>query len=120
MKKFLNIFFVTLGIIFFIIILFGIYFYITDPLNLKPLIFGSESTESTTTTGVIEDKHPALTESQEKTLETFGIDPASIPSEITPEQEACFEAKLGEARVAEIKAGDSPTATEYFKARDCL
>ena len=43
-----------------------------------------------------------------------------MPSDITPEQEACFEAKLGAERVAEIKAGDSPTVTEYFKARDCI
>ena len=117
MKKFLNIFFVVLGVIFFVIILIGVYFYIADPLNLKPIIFGSEVSEPA---GDDIDKHPLLNESQEKTLEAFGIDPANIPSEITPEQEACFEEKLGEDRVAEIKAGDSPTATEYFKARDCI
>jgi len=118
MKKMLNMFFVTLGVIFFIIILFGIYFYITDPLNLKPLIFDTEATESEV--GGDTDRNPALNESQEAALKTFGIDPASVPSEISPEQEVCFEEKLGKERVAEIKAGGTPTATEYFKARDCI
>jgi DNA-directed RNA polymerase subunit H (RpoH/RPB5) len=122
MKKFLNVFFVTLGIIFFILILIAIYLFVTDPLNLKPLIFGqdNEVVESTGGNSVSIDQHPLLSESQEKTLETFGIDPADLPTEITPEQEACFEDKLGTARVVEIKAGDSPTAAEYFKARDCI
>lgn len=118
MKKLLNVFFVTLGVIFSIIILFGLYLYITDPLNLKPLIFDTES--NTVPAGEQTDTHPLLSASQEKALETFGIDPATVPSEITPEQEACFIDALGADRVAEIKAGDSPTATEYFKAKDCI
>ncbi len=117
MKKFFNVFFVTLGVIFSIIILIGIFFVITDPFNLKPLIFGGESSESMTGDG---DSHPLLNESQEQALENFGINPAQVPSEITPEQEACFVEKLGQARVDEIKAGDSPTATDYFKAKDCI
>ncbi|NCS98985.1 hypothetical protein GW764_02245 [Candidatus Parcubacteria bacterium] len=119
MKKFLNIFFVTLGVIFFIIILVAAYFYITDPLNLKPLIFGDE-TETVGASSSAETSNPTLSESQEKALDKFGIDPNDVPSEFTPEQEACFEAELGEDRVAEIKAGDSPTAIEYLKARDCI
>lgn len=118
MKKFFNIFFVTLGVIFLIIILAGIVFVITDPFNLKPLIFGGESTQSTSNTS--SDSHPLLNDSQEQALEKFGIDPAQVPSEISPEQEACFEEKLGKERVEEIKAGDSPTATDYFKAKDCI
>lgn len=121
MKKFFNIFFVTLGVIFFILILAGVYFFITDPLNLKPIIFGSDSEVVTEDVGgTVVDKNPILNEKQEKALETFGIDPASIPSSITPEQESCFVEILGQTRVNEIKAGDSPTATEYFKARDCI
>lgn len=117
MKKFLNIFFVVLGIIFFIIILIGTYFYVTDPLNLKPLVFGNDTTKASDDNV---GNHPFLSESQQKAMKTFGIDPASVPSEITPEQEACFESKLGEERVTEIKAGDSPSMTEYFKAKDCI
>lgn len=116
MKKVLNIFFVTLGVIFFLLILVATYFYITDPLNLKPIIFGDDGQQTETTS----DAHPYLSEEQEATLETFGIDPADVPSEITEEQEVCFEEKLGEERVAEIEAGDSPTAAEYFKARECM
>lgn len=113
MKNFLNIFFVTLGVIFFIIILVGVFLYAMDSLNL----FGDDASQASDDSG---GGHPLLSESQEKALETFGIDPASVPSEITPEQEACFESKLGEERVAEIKAGDSPTMSEYLKAKDCI
>jgi hypothetical protein len=121
MKKFLNIFFVTLGVIFFVLILIGTYFFVTDPLNLKPMIFGSDSeVVAEEVEGTVVGKNPVLNASQEKALETFGIDPASIPSSITPEQESCFVEILGQARVNEIKAGDSPTATEYFKARGCV
>ncbi|KXJ98158.1 MAG: hypothetical protein UZ19_OD1000756, partial [Parcubacteria bacterium OLB19] len=30
------------------------------------------------------------------------------------------EAKLGKDRVEEIKAGDTPTPTEFFKAKECI
>lgn len=127
MKKFFNIFFVVLGIIFFILILLGAYFFVTDPLNLKPLLFGGDSAAETTSDTpdtepdtAVPDANPNLSPSQEKALETFGVDPAVVPSSITPEQEACFIEKLGAERVNEIKAGDAPTATEFFKAKDCI
>lgn len=131
MKKFLNIFFVTLGVIFFVLILIGSYYFVTDPLNLKPMIFGSDSevvSEEISTKEIVTeevsimvvDKNPALNASQEKALETFGIDPADVPTEITPEQESCFTEALGSARVEEIKAGDSPTAVDFFKANSCI
>jgi len=117
MKKILNIFFVILGVIFFIIILLGVYFYIADPLHLKPIIVGNEVSESASDDV---DTHPLLNESQERALEIFGIDPADVPNEITPEQEQCFEETLGEDRVSEIKTGDTPTPTDYFNARSCI
>jgi hypothetical protein len=122
MKKFLNIFFVTLGVIFFILILAGAYFFVTDPLNLKPILFGSDSetVSEVSGSGTQVDKNPVLNDSQEKALETFGIDPSSLPSEITPEQEKCFENAIGKTRVTEIKNGDSPSALEFFKAKDCI
>ena len=126
MKKFFVAFFTTLGVIFFFLILAGIYFYITDPLNLKPLLFGVETesgveleTEASDVT-VLEDKHPLINESQEKALETVGIDPAGLPTEVTAEQEACFIEILGETRVNEIKAGATPSAVEVFRAKDCI
>ena len=123
MKKIFTIFFVTLGVIFFCLLLAGTWFYLTDPLNLKPLLFGSTpattSIDSTETT-IQTTSNGALSPAQQAALETIGIDADSLPSEVTPEQEACFVDVLGEARVAEISAGDSPTATEFFRARHCL
>ena len=121
MKKFFNVFFVTLGVIFLILILLGIYLFITDPLNLKPMLLGSEeSISSEQSNNATTDKNPNLSESQEKTLETFGIDPATVPTSITPEQEACFIEKLGVDRVNEIKAGDTPSILEIAKGKDCI
>jgi hypothetical protein len=124
MKNFLQVFFITLGIIFFILILVGMYFFVTDPLNIKPIFFGqaSEVTVIETIEGSEQkiDNHPLLSEAQEKTLETLGIDPGIIPTDITPAQESCFVDILGSARVAEIKVGSSPTAAEYFQARNCV
>jgi len=122
MLKILNLVFVTLGVIFFLIIIAGVYFYATDPLDLKPLFLGNDTTQSATATPTAHSTstNPLLNESQAQALESFGIDPAQVPSTITPEQEACFIEILGEARVEEIKAGASPTATEFFRARGCL
>lgn len=99
----------------------GAYFFITDPYNLKPLFFGSDTPAVTKTSdGTAVDKNPALSDSQEDALEKVGIDPAAVPSSITPEQESCFRDKLGDARVDEIIAGDSPTPVDIFKAGGCI
>ncbi len=125
MKIFLNIFFVVLGVIFFIIILFGIYFYVADPLNLKPLLFGSDATgNSSNGESDVTSKDSGgpsfLSDSQQEALEIIGINPNNIPSEFTAEQTTCFEKILGVARVAEIKAGEAPTMIEYIRAKDCM
>ncbi len=120
MKKFLTYFFVTLGVLFFIIICAGAYIWFADPFEIRPFISVMMGRE---TTGVIEaslvDKNPALSPAQESALEKIGIDPATLPTSITPEMEDCFVSKLGESRVSEIKAGDSPTPTEIFVTRSC-
>lgn len=132
--KILNRFFVFLGIIFFIIILSGLYLWITDPYDIKPILRGDleevqdsidrnesiESTDENTNNSDNNDPNPLLDASQEAMLRSFGIDPASLPSEITPTMEACFVDKLGQARVDEIVGGDSPTASELMTARSCL
>lgn len=118
MKKFFTIFFVTLGVIFLLLIIAAVCLFIIDPLNLRSVYFNNSATPSSTDSA--QGDHPYLSESQEKALRAVGVDPASLPSEITPEQEACFESKLGEARVAEIKSGDSPTMNDYFQAKDCI
>ena len=122
MKKIITAFFVTLGIIFSFVLMFVLYLFIFDPLNLKPLFFnnGNVSIEQDTAEGEATGTQSFLSDDQKKTLESFGIDPASLPSSITVEQEACFEAKLGEARFAEISAGASPSITEFMSARGCL
>ncbi len=122
MKKFLNIFFVTLGVIFFLLIIGGIVVYFTDPLGLWSVEVVTKTDETTKTTGsaTTVDKNPALNAAQEKALETFGIDPATVPTSITPAQEACFIEKLGASRVEEIKAGATPSMTDYFKANGCI
>ena len=127
MKKFINIFFVTLGVIFFIIILFISYLFIFDPLNLKPLIFGTSSTKTETVKSAGENSNNpkgsvsfSFSEAQKKTLQTFGIDPASLPTTITVTQQTCLENKWGTARFAEIKDGASPTAIEFYNAKSCL
>lgn len=131
MKKFTTNLFVTLGVIFSIIILFVIYLFIFDPFNVKPLFFGSSSTyapqntntgnETNTNNGTSTTSNkPFLSEGQKQTLAKFGIDPASIPSSITVAQEECFKVKLGSARFAQIVAGDSPSITEFISAKSCI
>ncbi len=123
MKKILQIFFIILGVIFFILILAGTYLYVFDPFEIKPFIKGlssqtSPASKQADTSAV--DKNPLLTPAQEQTLEKIGIDPATLPTKITPAMEACFYDKLGDKRANEIKNGATPTATDYFAARSCL
>lgn len=134
MKKFFEIFFIVLGVIFFILIISGIYLYVVDPFEIKPIIKSLTSSEEAekisdntaldgikkTQENVVIDKNPMLTPTQEAALEKVGIDPANIPTTITPEMEKCFLEKLGEKRVVEIKSGSEPTMTDLFQARSCL
>lgn len=116
--KFIKGFLMVLGAVFLILILVASYFiFSTDLFGLK-----ETSVDKKTDTKSIEENydHPLLNETQEKALETIGIDPAKVPSQITPEMEACFTEKLGKERVNEIKAGASPSATDLFKAKTCL
>jgi hypothetical protein len=127
MKKFFTIFFVILGIVFFILIIAVAYTYTTNKTDLsiqnpetkeenEPKTTSPKDSPATTT----EDKNPILSPNQEKALETVGINPSTIPSSFTPEQIQCFEEKLGKERVEEIKNGDTPTATEMIKGKGCL
>jgi hypothetical protein len=121
-KKFLNGFFVFLGVLFFILILVLAIIYITDGYGIRSLLTGTSSSSSVSDDNASDntDKNPLLSESQEKVLENIGVDPATLPSEITPEMEECFEEKLGKERADEIKAGDSPTPIDYAKAKGCF
>lgn len=109
-----------LGIIFFIIILLVGYILIRNPFNIRSIIFNTEQEDTSSISADLMDVNPILSDSQEKTLRTIGIDPADIPSQFTPEQEKCFREKIGSSRVDEIIAGDSPSVTEFLKAQGCL
>lgn len=129
-----------LGVIFFIILLLLAYLFIFDPFNIKPFIFNNNevpvktidtrvtdsattsasNTEETNTVTVDETKSSGLSPAQESALKTIGIEPESVPSNFTPEQLSCFEAVLGKERVVEIKRGDTPTVSEFYKAKECI
>lgn len=120
MKKLLIALIIILVVVLILLVAGGFYAYYT----LKPFLTSSTSSSSdqTTTTQNITpgDKHPLLSPSQEATLEKIGIDPAKLPTTITPAMESCFIEKLGVDRVNEIKAGASPNPLDFFSAKSCL
>ena len=122
MKKFFTIFFVCLGVIFFLILIALGYIYVSDTFGIRSLLThgGAPSLSAVSAGGVVVDKNPLLSAPQEKTLEAIGVDPAKLPSRITPEMTACFNTKLGSARTLEIKNGSAPTPADYFAAQECL
>ena len=142
MKNVLTHIFVTLGVIFFTLIIIGVYFFVTDPYNLKPLIFGTGAvtipsqtapkdtsasapeSEAKSATAAAPDNTTLggfqLSAAQKQALVSLGIDPAAVPSTINSEQETCFVAVLGASRVGEIKAGAVPNALEFAKAKSCI
>lgn len=61
-----------------------------------------------------------MTAAQRTALQSAGIDPATFANGVTPAQLNCFIGVLGASRVAEIKAGAVPTASEFFSIRSCL
>ncbi len=127
-------FFVVLGIIFFFILLAVGYFIIVDPLNLRPVVtsmYNMQSADDQVDVIVPGDSAPEMptstatptsnmSDNQAKALEAVGIAPESVPAQFTPAQIQCFTQILGEQRVNEIKAGDTPTPTEFFKAKECV
>lgn len=139
MKKIIQV----LMIIILLMIISLIIIFVFNPLNLRTKIIGSiinsylsstieeytpldnnssGSTDTTTNSTQIDnnDKHPLLNETQEKTLESYGVDVEKLPQTVTPEMEKCFVEKLGEARAKEIVGGATPSAMEILKARACL
>ncbi len=108
--------FATIGVLAIIALVFIVIFRSSNSQNSKV----TETSETTKGEVVEEDANPLLSESQENSLENLGFDPSDFPSEITPAMQVCFVEKLGAERAQEIKNGDSPTATDYFKAKSCL
>lgn len=136
MKDILTKIFVTLGVIFSLLLIVAAYLFITDPYNLRPLIFGTDGGVQTsfspdTATDVQGDAATStttpsagagftLSSAQRQALIAMGIDPSSVPAQVSVEQEACFVQALGSGRVREIKAGAVPNAIELLKAKSCI
>jgi len=124
--KVLQGFFTALGVIFFVLILIGVWFYVADPYELRPLITALRTpatmNASDTGTGAPEESapNPRLSPAQNAALETVGISPSAVPTSFTPEQRSCMIEAVGEARAAAIIAGALPTAEEFASARACL
>lgn len=126
--KILNGFFVTLGIIFIILLIAIAYLWIVDPLEIKSALPAGVSPISAikvitgTNEAVIDnvDKNPLLDEQQEAQLESLGVDPATLPTQITPAMEQCLLDAVGNARAQEIVNGATPNTADFFKARHCL
>lgn len=95
--KILNFIFVTLGIIFFILIIGAVVFIAVDPLDLKPLF----------------SRLSAVNFDMEKAAEEFEKD-------LTPEKINCFVEALGEKRAQEIAGGATLQAGDILKAKHCL
>ncbi len=99
--------------------------------QLSPTDSAKDTNESTNTSGDAQTGEtsesvqestspttPAMTAQQRQMLESFGIDPNTVT--ITAEMEACAEAKLGVARIEEIKAGATPSLMEGFSLMGCF
>lgn len=118
-----------LGGIFIVLLLIAVGFSMATSMKSGTPLFGTATQKSapTTNTGVQSNTSTqtagtafTLSDAQKQALSSFGIDPASVPSSISAEQEACFVAALGSARVSEIKAGATPSAMDFFKVKGCI
>lgn len=120
MKVFIKGFFMTLGVIFFLILLAVGYVFATNTFGIRTLFSKESKLEQidAKTNGI--DKNPLISPSQEKALEAIGVNPANLPTKITPEMSVCFDQILGKGRTQEIKNGSTPTAVEFFKVQSCL
>ena len=83
-----------------------------DVIQVVPAMLDSSPTSSY--------DHPNLTTQQESILESAGINPADVPTEITPAQLQCSSEALGVQRANEIAGGSTPTLTDVFKAKHCF
>ncbi len=64
--------------------------------------------------------HPYLTTQQESILESVGINPEDVPTQITPQQQECTTSILGAERINKIMAGEIPTLIEIIQIKSCF
>lgn len=136
MKAILTKIFVTLGVIFTLLLIVVAYFFIADPYNLRPILFGAGGGVQTSlssevasdalgdagasTTTPLAGTGFTLSSPQRQALIEMGIDPSSVPTQVSVQQETCFVEMLGADRVKEIKAGAVPNGIELLKAKSCI
>lgn len=75
------------------------------------------NTQDTSTNGGATVNTSSLSDGQRQMLEAMGIDADTV--NITPEMVACAEAKLGAARIEEIKNGATPSFSEGASLVGC-
>jgi cytoskeletal protein RodZ len=91
------------------------------PAKAEPNTTTTDFQESTTTIEIapeVEIESPKLSDSQKEALDSVGVDSGSFT--ITPAMLDCAANKLSAERMAEIAAGDAPTAVEIAKLLPCL
>ena len=90
--------------------------------SVLPGEVGSTRVDAPTTSAPVYETIPlrdmSLTPTQATALEFIGMDQET--AEITPAMQACAVERLGEARIAEIIAGDTPTVGELWQLKGCL
>ncbi|NMC51180.1 hypothetical protein GYA54_00425 [Candidatus Kuenenbacteria bacterium] len=118
LKKILKVFLIVFITIVVLIVALGLYIWFKNPLGLRGVIQYKIAPQSVQMDETYD--HPLLNVSQEKQLRDIGIDPATLPTEITPAQQACLQEKLGATRAAELLKGAAPTTADALKAATCL
>ncbi len=116
MRTILTYFFVTLGVIFFCLVLLVLYVWYSDMWGVRTYATFLQSTPAATTQS---SETTDGTQAQAEALEEAGLD-IGMFADLSAEQEACFEAQLGADRVDEIKGGAMPSMTEIAAGAECL
>jgi len=117
-KKILKFILILILAIIIVLVALGLYIWFKNPLGLKGVIQQKVAPQTVEMDATYD--HPLLDAAQEKQLRNIGIDPAKLPTEVTPEQQECLKEKLGAERVEQLLKGQSPTATDALKTASCL
>ncbi|MBU0614071.1 hypothetical protein KJ766_02160 [Patescibacteria group bacterium] len=117
-KKKSKVIWIVLGVIAALILLLTVLgiiggYLLMRQLNISALPIGSSNSESTY-------DHPYLTDEQEDTLVNWGIDPSSLPTEVSQAQIDCAYQAIGADRANAILQGATPSITEALKVMPCL
>mgnify|MGYP000607403852 CR=1 FL=1 len=116
-KSILKFFFFLILAVIFVIVLLAVALVIIKPYGIDVIkiipVLLNKNIESSY-------DHPYLTTKQEALLESAGINPKNIPTEVTPELQSCAESILGKQRVKEIEQGSEPTINEILQLKSCL